>query len=103
MHIDHMVRPCNPCQCFKLPGRGQVLHLAPRQADITPWQEVAVNLIGPWTIKLHGQSLAFQALTTIDTVTNYPELIRLNNKKTSLLHVTQQFENSWLSWYPQPV
>jgi transposase InsO family protein len=99
-HVDNVVRPCDACQRYKLPGRGQG-HLAPRQADIKPWQEVAVDLIGPWTIKLHGQSLVFRALTTIDTVTNYPELIRLNSKTS--LHVAQQFENSWLSRYPRPI
>jgi transposase InsO family protein len=52
-------------------------------------------------IKLHEQSLVFRALTTIDTVTIYPEHIRLNNKTS--WHVAQQFENSWFSRYPWPI
>ena len=50
------------------------------------WQEVAV---------FHG------SYETIDTVTNYPEIVRLNNMTS--LHIAQQFENLWLSRYPHPV
>ena len=99
-HVANIIRPCDACQRYKLPGRGHG-QLPPREADIAPWQEVAVDLIGPWTIKLHGQNYKFMALTSIDTVTNYPEIVRLNNKTS--LHVAQQFENSWLSRYPRPM
>ena len=36
----------------------------------------------------------------IDLVTNYCELIRIDNK--SAAHVGQKFENKWLSRYPHP-
>jgi hypothetical protein len=63
---------------------------------MAPWQEMAADLIGPWTVKLHGQQHKFVALAIIDTVTNYPELTPINNKTS--LHVAQhQSENSWLS------
>jgi hypothetical protein len=42
----------------------------------------------------------FMALTIINTVSNYPEIIRLNNKTTE--HVANQFENNWLARYPKP-
>ena len=42
----------------------------------------------------------FRALTMIDTVTNYCELIRIDYK--SAAHVGQKFENEWLSRYPRP-
>ena len=76
-------------------------HLAARTAPaITPWQEVAVNFIGPWSVILYGQELKFNSLTSIDTITNYPEIICINNKTSQ--HVSQQFENSWLAQYPRP-
>ena len=100
VNVENIVRPCDACQRYKLPSRGHG-HLPARNALIAPWQEVAVDLIGPWTIKLHGQEYKFHALTTIDTVSNYPEIIRLNNKTSQ--HVAQQFENLWLSRYPRPV
>jgi hypothetical protein len=66
-----------------------------------PWADIAVDLIGPWKATIHGHDLSFQALTIIDTVTNYCELIRINNK--SARHVALQLENAWLSRYPRPV
>ena len=56
------------------------------------WQEVAINLIGPWTFTVNGASYTFRALTMIDTVTNYCELIRIDNK--SAAHVGQKFETN---------
>ena len=41
------------------------------------------------------------ALTIIDTVTNYPEIIRIHNKTAA--HVALQFGNAWLSCYPHPI
>jgi hypothetical protein len=67
--IGDITHPCNTCQRCKLPGNRQ-RHLPPREADLPPWQEVAVDLIGPWTVKLHGQQCKFMALTSTDKVTN---------------------------------
>jgi hypothetical protein len=73
----------------------------PRQANLLPWEEVAMDLIGPWTVKLPNKTYEFMALTCIDPVTNFPDAIRLRNKTAS--HVGMQFENLWLSCYPRPV
>jgi hypothetical protein len=51
------------------------------------------------TIKLHRQEIRFHALASIDMVTNYPEIVHLNNE--TLLHLAQQFENLWLAQYPR--
>jgi hypothetical protein len=80
------------------PGYGQ---LPPREALLAPWDEVAVDLIGPWKITINGQELIFNALTCIDPVTNLSELIRINNR--SAAHVAVRFENEWLSRYPRPL
>ena len=42
---------------------------------ITPWNEVAIDLIGPWKIKFNGRVCIFNALTCIDTATNLFEMI----------------------------
>lgn len=99
---EHVAGTCDSCQKYKLPGRGYG-EAPPRQAQVAPWYEVAVDLIGPWKISAPGleEELVFHALTTIDTVTNLPEIIRINNKTSR--HVAQQFENSWLSRYPRPI
>jgi hypothetical protein len=67
---------------------------------LVPWYEVAVDLIGPWTLQVHGQEIAFWALTCIDTVSNLVEVVRIENK--SAAHVGMMFENLWLSRYPKP-
>jgi transposase InsO family protein len=60
-----------------------------------------LDLIGPWTVQLPNESYDFYALTCIDTVTNFPDAIRLRDKTAS--HVGMQFENLWLSRYPRPI
>ena len=68
---------------------------------MVPWRDLATDLVGPWTIRdKNRMDHTFMALTIIDVVTNYVELIGLNNKTAE--HVAQQFENHWLSWYPRP-
>jgi hypothetical protein len=74
--------------------------LAPHEAEISPWRVVALDLIGPWKIKVHGTWLTIRALTIVDTTTNYPEIICIRDKGSR--EVIIQFENAWLSRYPKP-
>ena len=90
---------CEICQKNKLLGAGYG-HLPPRHANLVPWEEVMVDLIGPWKVKVNEQDIYFNALTCIDPVTNLVEMIRLENKTSN--HVAQQFENCWLNQYPRP-
>ena len=97
--IQCLVRDCDTCQRYKLPGKGYG-ELPPREAQLAPWQEIAVDLIGPWKIRVNDQQVTFRALSIIDTVTNLPELVRINTK--SAAHVGLQLENAWLSRYQRP-
>jgi transposase InsO family protein len=75
--------------------------LPPCDAPLAAWHLVAIDLIGPWTIKVDAaHQYQFRALTIIDTTTNFPEIIRINNQAA---HIGQQFENAWLSRYPRPL
>jgi hypothetical protein len=58
-------------------------------------------LIGPWTVKVNGQQVEFNALTCIDTASNLVELIRDDNKTAK--HICDKFTQSWLCQYPRPV
>ena len=87
--IEQIISTCPVCQWMKLPGRGYG-HLLPHNAEIISWQEIAVDLIGPWTIEALSFKISFQALTIIDTVMTYPEIVWLHNKTS--VHVTLQFE-----------
>ncbi len=66
-----------------------------------PWEEVAIDLIGPWTVKVNNRKVEFNALTCIDTVSNLVELIRIDNKTSR--HIRDKFVQSWLSCYPRPI
>ena len=100
LRAERAAHPRDACQRHKLTGRGGG-RLAARAALLAPWQEVAVNLIGPWSVNLPSQELKFKALTGIDAVSNCPEMTHINNETS--LRVAQQFENSWLSRHPRPM
>jgi hypothetical protein len=97
--IEQVVKTCDRCSRAKLPGAGYGL-LPPREATLVPWYEVAVDLIGPWSLLVHGEEILFDALTCIDPVSNLVELVRIENKTAA--HVGMLFENTWLSRYPKP-
>ena len=91
---------CRRCQLNKSSGRGYG-YLPPRDARMLPWEEVHVDLIGPWVFEFSNKrKVEFNALTCIDPVTNLVEIIPIRNKTSH--HVAQQFENVWLSRYPRP-
>ena len=45
-----------------------------------PWEEVAIDLIGPWMVKINNRKVEFNALACIDTASNMVDLIRIDNK-----------------------
>jgi hypothetical protein len=78
---------------YKLAGHGHVF--PPKQEVwIAPWEEVAIDLIGPWEVKVNGCQVEFNALTCIDMASNIVELIRVDNKTAKQIHY--KFTQSWL-------
>ncbi len=90
---------CADCQHNKLDGKGYGL-LPERELREQPFEEVAVDLIGPWKVQVRGKPYEFNALTCIDTVTNLVELIRVDRKTSE--HITNRFAQSWMARYPWP-
>ncbi len=76
-HIDRL--KCKDCQKHKLAGHGYGL-LPKQKLWIAPWEEVTINLIGPWKVKVNGGKVEFNALTCIDMASNLVELIHVDNK-----------------------
>ena len=64
VHYRDYVCPDN-CSGFKQQGRGYG-KLPPRHAALAPWNEVCIDLIGPWEIVVNGNICEFRALTCID-------------------------------------
>jgi hypothetical protein len=88
--VNGIIKHCIACQINKLtsPGYG---HLLPHKATALPFQEVAIDLIGPWRVTVTNKVYEFYALTCIDLATDFPEATRICNKTAS--HVGMQFEN----------
>eukprot|EP00977_Amphora_coffeiformis_P021539 scaffold9447_cov94-Amphora_coffeaeformis.AAC.1 len=99
-YASHFVSRCLVCQTAKLPGPG-ISELPPKNITNNPWDEVAVDLVGPWTFKVNGQTFTFFALTCVDTLTAFSDIIRINNKES--VNIAAQFEMEWLSRYPRPL
>ena len=70
---------CRVCQENKLTGAGYG-ELPLQKAILMPWEEVHVDLIGPWKVTVNNREFEFMALTCIDPITNLPELIRIEDK-----------------------
>ena len=72
-HIDKS--KCKDRQKHKLAGLGYDI-LPKQEVQIAPWEEVAINLIRPWKVKVNGHQVEFNALTCIGTASNLVKLIR---------------------------
>ncbi len=88
------------CQKYKLAGCGYGL-LPKQEVGIAPSEEVIINLIGPWKVKVSGGQVEFNALTCIDTASKLVKLIHVDNKTSK--HICDKFTKIWLCLYPCPV
>ncbi len=90
---------CNYCQWNKLDGKGYGF-LPEQKVSSIPFEECATDLIGPWTIQVHGNPYKFKAITVIDTVLNLVKLIRIDDKRSKT--VAKKIAQCWLMRYLWP-
>ena len=98
--VEKVRKDCEICRKHKLQGPGYG-ELSAREVTIAPWEEIHIDLIGPWAVPVNGTEIEFNALTCIDPVTNLVEIARIDRKTSA--HIAQKFENCWLSRYPMPM
>ena len=98
--IQGRVKQCKSCRVQKRIAQSYG-HIPERGDYPKPFEEVAVDLIGPWKIQLRNKTIEVRALTCTDTGSNLTELPRIDSKTSE--HVTIKFENEWLSRYPRPM
>jgi transposase InsO family protein len=99
--IGDFVEKCDSCQRNKNVGQGYG-QLPPRNATEIPFEQIAIDSIGPWTINVQGfGNITFKALTIIDQATTLSEICRIDSGHAA--QATMQFENQWLSRYPRPI
>jgi len=98
--VEEVRKDCQVCRKHKLQGPGYG-ELSAREVTLAPWEEVHIDLIGPWRVSIGEMEIEFNALTCIDPVTNLVEIVRIDRKTAR--HIAQKFENIWLSRYPMPM
>ncbi len=98
MHIERFA--CDTYQQAKPSGPSHGL-LPDCNIAGAPWEEVALDLIGPWPSSTPHGPVEFFALTCIDTTTNLVTVAQIFKKSSN--HVATHFEHTWLSWYPKPM
>jgi len=75
--------------------------LPPKETEQNPWEEVQVDLIGPWEFKINSKNIVkFNALTCIDPFTGLLEIEPIVNRTCA--HVATAFCNCWLTQFPLP-
>ncbi len=97
MHIECFV--FNECQHAKPSGPGHSL-LPEQDVAGAPWEEVAVNFIGPWPASSPHGIVEFFAFTCIDTTTNLVKIAQIFEKSSN--HIATCFEYT-CSLYIQPM
>ncbi len=95
MHIERFA--FDKCKQAKPSGPGHSL-LPDWDIAGAPWEEVAVDLIGPWPASTPHGIVEFFTLTCIDTTTNLAKITQIIDKTSN--HVATQFEHTWFYRYP---
>ena len=99
--VKTFVKTCDECQRYKSNGPGYG-HLPPRDDYPAPFEDIAIDHMGPWTIEVPRiGSIKFHVLTIIDIATTLFEGIRVDNLDSETTALS--FENCWLSRYPRPM
>ena len=77
---EKYVKTCVRCQLGKFRKR-KYGHLLPKLTQIIPWNQVCIDLIGPYTIKAKDKTIFdFMCLTMIDPAMSWFEIVELPNK-----------------------
>jgi Integrase zinc binding domain len=121
-NVQWHVQLCATCQHYKK-QRKKYGHLPIKtHHDLDPWEEVHVDLIGPWLVLQPpikkpkptsnpsakppfdcspSKPIQVLALTMIDPTTNYMELLAIADKESRT--VAHAFDRAWLCRYPRPM
>jgi hypothetical protein len=106
--IARYVKTCSICQTYKIMAVKKYGKIPlPRSLTIKPWEEVHVDMIGPWTVHFELQDRPgttivqqLQALTILDKGMGWPEFIATQSKSSQEIAIL--FDGAWLCRYPRP-
>ena len=78
--IRKHMKTCVHCQLGKRPKR-KYGHLLPKIAHVIHWNQVCVDLLGPYKVKAKDKPVMdFMCLTIIDPAMSWFEIVELPNK-----------------------
>ena len=93
------MKNCINCQIYNKHNYSKYDHLPYNEVNhLNPWDEVCINMIGPWKVIIDNFENVFRALTCIDSVLFIRIVIPVENVTTST--EAQAFKDSWLSRFP---
>ena len=88
--ITTIVRLCPYCQRYNKQTQ-KYGHVPSEDVQhLQPWDEVCVDMIGPWKITVCGTEYKFRALACIDSVICLPEIVPVHNATSKT--VAEAFE-----------
>ena len=104
-----LVSKCATCKKFKKTNKPKYGKLPVKTAEVTPWAEVHVDLIGPYTVKTQRLdtkgvpiTLTLTAMTFIDPSTGWFEITEVPSIDKSSARISRLFNQTWLNRYPRP-
>ena len=98
--IRQYVKQCKTCQRFKKQKK-KYGKLPPKIVDLTSWDTVCIDLVGPYTVTdQKGNDRVLNAMTFVDPATGWFEIAEIPDKTSA--RISQIFNNTWLSRYPRP-
>ena len=99
--VRRLCSSCHTCQLTKRTKKNYG-HLPAKQAEISPWEQLCVDMIGPYTIKRRGKpDLVLWCVTMIDPATGWFEIQQVPGTKRADV-VANIVEQTWLTRYPWP-
>ena len=83
-------------------------HLPAKKAEVVPWNQLCVDLVGPYTIPINSPNKAWKrknfnelwCVTMIDPATSWFEMVEIDNKTPT--NIANIVEMTWLNRYPRP-
>ena len=97
--VEQYCRTCHICQLTKK-QRKKYGHLPTKEAEVTPWKRVNVDVVGPYSVSTPKQKRQLLAMTMIDPVTGWFEIAPL--EEASSYECQRAFDSYWLARYPRP-
>jgi hypothetical protein len=98
--VEKMCKSCKTCQLTKK-TKIKYGKLPPKVAEVTPWDTLCIDLIGPYTVKkTDKKEWKLHCLTMIDPATGWFEIVEIPKKQAD--EISNLIEQTWLVRYLWP-